>query len=136
MIRTIVRDLFFLRRPSEEAGPEDLSVGADLNDTLEANRSRCVGMAANMIGVNKRIIIVNVGPANLVMYNPIIVRKSRPFETEEGCLSLDGVRKTTRFREIEVEYLDAGWTKHRQKYTGWTAQIIQHEVDHLNGIII
>ena len=93
-------------------------------------------MAANMIGVKKRIIIVNMGLLNVVMYNPVIVKKDTPFETEEGCLSLEGVRKTTRYQNIEVEYLDSNWKKHRQQYSGWTAQIIQHEVDHLSGIII
>ena len=93
-------------------------------------------MAANMIGVKKRIIIVNVGMMNVVMYNPVIIKKNKPYETEEGCLSLTGVRKTTRYQNIELEYQDAGWKKHRQEYSGWTAQIIQHEVDHLNGIII
>ena len=136
MIRPIVRDIFFLGQKSEIATMQDLSVGQDLQDTLKANQDRCVGMAANMIGVKKRIIIVNIGIINLVMYNPVIVRKDGPFETEEGCLSLDGVRKTTRYQNIEVEYLDGSWKKHRQKYSGWTAQIIQHEVDHLNGIII
>ena len=136
MIKPIVRDIFFLGQKSEEANRQDLSVGQDLQDTLKANQERCVGMAANMIGVKKRIIIVNIGIINLVMYNPVIVRKDGPFETEEGCLSLDGVRKTTRYQNIEVEYLDGSWKKHRQKYSGWTAQIIQHEVDHLDGIII
>ena len=136
MIKPIVRDIFFLGQKSEEASRQDLSVGQDLQDTLKANQDRCVGMAANMIGVKKRIIIVNIGIINLVMYNPVIVRKDGPFETEEGCLSLDGVRKTTRYQNIEVEYLDGSWKKHRQKYSGWTAQIIQHEVDHLDGIII
>ena len=136
MIRPIVRDVFFLGQKSEAAAMQDLSVGQDLQDTLKANQDRCVGMAANMIGVKKRIIIVNIGIINLVMYNPVIVKKDGPFETEEGCLSLDGVRKTTRYQNIEVEYLDGSWKKHRQKYSGWTAQIIQHEVDHLNGIII
>ena len=136
MIRPIVRDIFFLGQKSEIATMQDLSVGQDLQDTLKANQDRCVGMAANMIGVKKRIIIVNIGIINLVMYNPVIVRKDGPFETEEGCLSLDGVRKTTRYQNIEVEYLDGSWKKHRQKYSGWTAQIIQHEVDHLDGIII
>ena len=93
-------------------------------------------MAANMIGVRKRIIIVNMGIMNVVMYNPVILRKDTPYETEEGCLSLEGVRKTTRYQNIEVEYMDAGRKKRRQKYSGWTAQIIQHEVDHLEGIII
>ena len=136
MIKPIVRDIFFLGQKSEEATRSDLSVGQDLQDTLKANQDRCVGMAANMIGVKKRIIIVNIGIINLVIYNPVIVRKDGPFETEEGCLSLDGVRKITRYQNIEVEYMDGSWKKHRQKYSGWTAQIIQHEVDHLNGIII
>ena len=136
MIKPIVRDIFFLGQKSEIATMQDLSVGQDLQDTLKANQDRCVGMAANMIGVKKRIIIVNIGIINLGMYNPVIVRKDGPFETEEGCLSLDGVRKTTRYQNIEVEYLDGSWKKHRQKYSGWTAQIIQHEVDHLDGIII
>ena len=136
MIKPIVRDVFFLGQKSEEAAKNDLFVGQDLQDTLKANQDRCVGMAANMIGVKKRIIIVNLGFINLVMYNPVILKKDSPFETEEGCLSLDGVRKTTRYQNIEVEYLDGSWKKHRQKYSGWTAQIIQHEVDHLNGIII
>ena len=136
MIRPIVRDIIFLGQRSEEATKQDLSVGQDLQDTLKANQDRCVGMAANMIAMKKRIIIVNMGFVNVVMYNPVIIKKDSPYETEEGCLSLDGVRKTTRYQNIEVEYLDSGWKKQRQKYSGWTAQIIQHEVDHLNGIII
>ena len=136
MIKPIVRDVFFLGQKSEPATKQDLSVGQDLQDTLTANRDRCVGMAANMIGVKKRIIIVNVGIMNLVMYNPMIVKKDTPYETEEGCLSLDGVRKTTRYQNIEVEYLDSGWKKHRDKFSGWTAQIIQHECAHLEGEII
>ena len=136
MVKQIVRDIFFLGQKSEEASKQDLSVGQDLQDTLKANEDRCVGMAANMIGVKKRIIIVNIGFVNIVMYNPVILKKDSPYETEEGCLSLDGVRKTTRYENIEVEYLDSSWKKHRQQYSGWTAQIIQHEVDHLNGIII
>ena len=136
MIKPIVRDIFFLGQKSEEANRQDLSVGQDLQDTLKANQERCVGMAANMIGVKKRIIIVHMGFMNVVMYNPVIVKKDTPYETEEGCLSLDGVRKATRYQNIEVEYLDSSWKKHRQKYSGWTAQIIQHEVDHLSGIII
>ena len=136
MIRPIVRDVFFLGQKSDPATKQDLSVGQDLRDTLTANRDRCVGMAANMIGVRKRIIIVNIGFMDLVMYNPVIVKKDTPYETEEGCLSLDGVRKTTRYRNIEVEYLDGSWKKHRQKFSGWTAQIVQHEADHLEGRII
>ena len=111
MIRPIVRDIFFLGQKSEIATMQDLSVGQDLQDTLKANQDRCVGMAANMIGVKKRIIIVNIGIINLVMYNPVIVKKDTPYETEEGCLSLEGVRKTTRYQNIEVEYLDGSWKK-------------------------
>ena len=136
MIRPIVRDVFFLGQKSDSSTKQDLSVGQDLMDTLIANQDRCVGMAANMIGVKKKIIIVNIGFMNVVMYNPVIVKKDTPYETEEGCLSLDGTRKTTRYQNIEVEFMDAGWKKHRQKYSGWTAQIIQHECDHLAGIII
>lgn len=136
MIRPIVKDVFFLGQKSDPAAKQDLSVGQDLMDTLKANQDHCVGMAANMIGVKKKIIIVNMGLMNVVMYNPVILKKDMPYETEEGCLSLTGTRKTTRYQNIEVEYLDAGWKKHRQKYSGWTAQIIQHEIDHLSGIII
>ena len=97
---------------------------------------RSTGRFDRNVGVKKRIIIVNIGFVNIVMYNPVILKKDSPFETEEGCLSLDGVRKTIRYENIEVEYLDSSWKRHRQQYSGWTAQIIQHEVDHLNGIII
>ena len=136
MIRPIVKDIFFLGQKSETATKQDLNVGQDLMDTLQANRERCVGMAANMIGIKKRIIIVSMGFLNVVMYNPVIVKKDSPYETEEGCLSLTGVRKTKRYENIEVEYYDSSWKKHRQKYSGWTAQSIQHECDHLEGIII
>ncbi|MEE1164749.1 MAG: peptide deformylase [Lachnospiraceae bacterium] len=136
MIRPIVKDVFFLGQKSEPATRQDLPVGQDLMDTLRANQDRCVGMAANMIGVRKKVIIVNMGIMNVVMYNPVIVKKDTPFETEEGCLSLTGVRRTTRYQNIEVEYLDGSWKKQRRKYSGWTAQIIQHECDHLEGIII
>jgi len=136
MIRPVVRDVFFLRQKSEPATQGDLSIGQDLRDALASNRDRCVGMAANMIGVKKRVIIVNMGPVDVVMYNPVITRKDSPFETEEGCLSLDGVRKTTRYQNITVEYRDDTWKKRQQNNTGWIAQIIQHEMDHLEGIII
>ena len=136
MIRPIIRDVFFLGQKAAPATKQDLSVGQDLQDTLKANQERCVGMAANMIGVKKKIIIVNAGLMNIVMYNPVILQKDTPYETEEGCLSLDGTRKTKRYQNIEIEYLDSSWKKHRQKYSGWTAQIIQHEIDHLDGIII
>lgn len=126
----------FLRRKAETATREDIQVGIDLQDTLRANREACVGMAANMIGVNKRVIIVNMGFVDVVMFNPVLIKKDTPYETEEGCLSLTGVRKTTRYENIEVEYLDMNWKKQRQKLSGWTAQICQHELDHLEGIII
>ena len=136
MIKPVVKDMFFLGQKSDPATKQDLSVGRDLQDTLVANQDRCVGMAANMIGVRKRIIIVNIGFMNLVLYNPVLLKKDTPYETEEGCLSLEGVRKTTRYQNIEVEYLDGSWKKHRQKFSGWTAQIILHEMDHLEGVII
>ena len=136
MIRPIVRDVFFLKQRSEPANQQDLAVGRDLRDTLAANRERCVGMAANMIGARKRVIIVSLGPMDLVMYNPVLVGKDSPYEAEEGCLSLDGVRKATRYRNIEVEYRDESWRSRRQRYSGWIAQIIQHEMDHLEGIVI
>ena len=136
MIKPIVKDVFFLAQKSEAATKQDCSVGQDLMDTLRANQDHCVGMAANMIGVKKKIIIVNMGIMNVVMYNPVIVKKDTPYETEEGCLSLTGIRKTTRYQNIEVEYYDSSWKKHRQNYSGWTAQIIQHECDHIEGIII
>jgi len=136
MVRPVVRDILFLGQKSEPAAAADDNVVQDLLDTLQANAEHCVGMAANMIGVKKNIIVVNMGFANIVMINPVIIRKSGAYEAEEGCLSLDGVRKTTRYQDIEVEYLDRQFKKQRQKYSGWTAQIIQHECDHLQGIII
>ena len=136
MVRAIMKDVLFLKQKADIATKEDLQIVIDLLDTLKANEEHCVGMAANMIGVAKRIIAVNVGFMNIAMINPYIVRKANPFETEEGCLSLLGVRKTTRYENIEVEYLDINFRKQKQKFTGWTAQIIQHEVDHCDGIII
>ena len=136
MIKPIVTDVFFLGQKSDQATKQDLPTGQDLQDTLQANRERCVGMAANMIAMKKRIIIVNMGFINVVMYNPVIVKKDTPYETEEGCLSLTGVRKTTRYQNIVVEYFDSSWKKKRQAYSGWTAQIIQHECNHLEEIII
>ena len=108
----------------------------DLRDTLAAYRDHCVGMAANMIGQKKRVIIVSLGLVDMVMINPEIIQKSQPYETEEGCLSLQGVRKTTRYRKIKVRYQDESFTEHTQEYEGHVAQIIQHECDHLEGIII
>ncbi len=136
MERPIMRNVMFLKQKSKPATAEDKSVGRDLLDTLSANRERCVGMAANMIGVKKNIIVVNIGFMNIVMYNPVIVHKDKEYETEEGCLSLEGKRKCKRFEEIEVEYQDSEFNSKKQKFSGWTAQIIQHECDHLQGIII
>jgi len=136
MIKPIMKDVLFLGQKSAPATKADIPIAQDLQDTLATNRDRCVGMAANMIGIKKRIIIVNLGVFNVVMFNPVIVKKEGSFETEEGCLSLTGVRKTTRYQNITVEYLDSSWKKHRQDYSGWTAQIIQHECDHLEGRII
>lgn len=136
MIRPIVRDVLFLGRRSEPATPRDQAVGQDLLDTLAAHRDGCVGMAANMIGVRRRVIAVNIGFTNVVMYNPVLLAKDGPYEAEEGCLSLDGTRGATRFQNIEIEYRDAAWKPRRQRFSGWIAQIIQHEMDHLEGIII
>ena len=136
MIQPIMKDVFFLQQKSEPATEADRQVIVDLLYTLRANAAGCVGMAANMIGVRKRIIAVNLGLMNLAMVNPEIVSKKRPYTAEEGCLSLVGVRKTTRYEEIEVAYLDQNFKPQKQKFTGWTAQFIQHEIDHCNGILI
>lgn len=138
MVQKICRDVFFLSQKSEEAAYDefDKKVAVDLIDTLVANRERCVGMAANMIGIRKNIIVVNVGLMNMIMYNPVITSKSGKYETEEGCLSLEGTRKTERYENIEVSYKDINFKPQKQKFSGWTAQIIQHEMDHLLGIII
>ena len=136
MVKQIVRDVFFLGQKSEPATKDDLQVGRDLQDTLHANRDRCVGMAANMIGVKKNIIIVNMGAVDIVMFNPVLVRGDGLYETEEGCLSLNGVRKKSRYQEIEVEYLDFNWKKQKIKLKDWSAQIAQHEIDHLSGRVI
>lgn len=136
MVKPIMRDLFFLRQRAEKATEADRQTAIDLLDTLKAHEDGCVGMAANMIGVNKAIIAVNMGFMNVAMFNPKIAKRNGKYEKEEGCLSLDGVRKCVRYQEIEVEYEDINFKRQRQKYSGWTAQIIQHECDHLNGIII
>ena len=136
MVREICRDEAFLAQKAEPATKDDLGTAQDLLDTLLAHKDGCVGMPANMIGVKKRIIIVNAGFRDIIMFNPVIVRKSGPYETEEGCLSLPGVRKTKRYQNIEIEYYDWDWKKQRQKFTGWPAQICQHEMDHLEGILI
>jgi len=137
MIRPIVTDIFSLNRKALPATKEDLGTARDLMDTLLANHDRCVGMAANMIGVNKRIIVISLGGFPLVMLNPVIIKRSKEtYEAEEGCLSLAGVRNTLRHETIEVSYQDMAFQTHRQTYSGFTAQIIQHEVDHCEGILI
>lgn len=136
MVKKIVRDPMFLQQKSEPATEADKQVIADLLDTLQDNRERCVGMAANMIGVKKRIIVVAAGPFSFPMINPVITKKSGKYETEESCLSLDGVRPCTRYKEIEVDYLDQSFKPKHGKYTDFTAQIIQHEIDHFDGILI
>ena len=120
-----MRDIFFLNQPSEPATETDRKTGMDLLDTLKAHEEECVGMAANMIGVRKNM-----------MYNPKIIKRSGVYETEEGCLSLAGVRKCMRYQEIEVQYQDINFKQQRQMYSGWIAQIIQHEIDHCCGILI
>ena len=136
MIKKITRDPMFLAQKSVDATEADKQVISDLLDTLRANLDHCVGMAANMIGVSKNSIVVAAGPFQFAMINPVIAKKTGAFQTEEGCLSLDGVRPCTRYKEIEVDYLDTNFKKQHGKYTGWTAQIIQHEIDHCNGIVI
>jgi N-formylmethionyl-tRNA deformylase len=136
MVRSIVKDVLFLSQKSEEATRENLPVVDDLLDTLKANAEHCVGLAANMIGIKKRIIVYSMGMIGVPMINPVIIKKSKPYEVEEGCLSLTGVRKTTRYESIEVDYLDRNYKKQRQTFSGWIAQIIQHEIDHCDGIVI
>ncbi|MCT1175420.1 peptide deformylase [Pediococcus pentosaceus] len=136
MIKSVIHDQQILSQTSIPATKQDLSVVMDLMDTLKANSERCVGMAANMIGVHKRIIVVTMGMMNVPMINPVILKKGNPYTTEEGCLSLTGERSTTRYDEIKVQYLDLEFKKHTQKFKEFTAQIVQHEVDHCDGIII
>ena len=136
MIKPIMKDVLFLAQKSEEATKDDLYIVDDLIDTLRANLDDCVGMAANMIGVKKRIIVFSVGEMIVPMINPIITDKKNSYETEKCCLSLTGFRKTNRYESIEVEYFDKEFKKQKGKFTGFVAQIIQHEIDHCNGIII
>ena len=136
MIRPIMKDPIFLAQKSLPATVPDLPVAQDLRDTLEAHREGCVGMAANMIGVNKRIIIFDDEGSATVMFNPEIIRCSGAYEAEEGCLSLPGTRRAKRYRSIKVQYQNERFETRLKTYTGWTAQIIQHEIDHLNGVLI
>ena len=136
MIKPIVKDPIFLAQKSAPATVMDLPVARDLRDTLLAHRDGCVGMAANMIGTAKRIIIFDDNGTTTVMFNPEIVKKSGPYEAEEGCLSLSGTRKTRRYRSIKVQYQNERFETRMKTYTGWTAQIIQHEIDHCCGVLI
>ena len=136
MVRPIMKDRFFLSQKSKPATKEDVSVAQDLLDTLAAHRDGCVGMAANMIGVAKRIIVFTHDGSDMVMFNPEIIKQTGPYETEEGCLSLTGVRSATRYRTITVRYQNAAFQSKQRTFHDWSAQIIQHEIDHCNGIII
>ena len=136
MIRNICKDELFLARKSELATPEDLPVAHDLLETLIAHQDGCVGMAANMIGGNKRIIAFDNIGAYMVMFNPVIVKKSAPYDAEEGCLSLTGTRKTKRYQTIKVQWQNEQFQTRIKTFSGWTAQIIQHEIDHCEGILI
>lgn len=136
MVREIMKDPLFLAQKSAPATPEDCGIAQDLLETLEAHREGCVGMAANMIGVKKRIIAFDNDGAYMVMFNPRIVKQSGAYEAEEGCLSLTGTRKTKRWKSIKVEYQNEQFQTRLKTFTGWTAQIIQHEIDHCEGVLI
>lgn len=136
MVKDIVKDPFFLGQKSTEATKDDIQTANDLVDTLRHNSQICVGMAANMIGVKKRIIVFDNGKMISVMFNPEIIEKSGEYETEESCLSLDGSRSTKRYEKITVKYQNNKFKYMTATFTGWTAQIIQHEIDHCNGILI
>lgn len=136
MIREIIRDPIFLAIPAQAATEADLPIAADLMDTLAAHREGCVGMAANMIGESKQIIAFLDGEQMMTMLNPRLLSKKDPYETEEGCLSLSGVRKTIRYQKIQVEYQNLKMQKKQRTFAGFTAQIIQHELDHCDGILI
>ena len=136
MIQEICKDERFLAQKAEPATPADLPIAQDLIDTLTAHKDGCVGMAANMIGVNKHIIIFDNEGAYQVMFNPVIVKQSGPYQTEEGCLSLTGRRPTKRWKSIKVQWQNETFQTRLKTFTGWTAEIIQHEIDHCDGILI
>ena len=136
MIREICRDETFLAQKAAPATADDLAMAQDLLDTLTAHKDGCVGMAANMIGVCKRIIAFDNEGTYMVMFNPVIVRQSGPYEAQEGCLSLTGVRKTKRFQTIKVQWQNEQFQTRLKTFTGWTAELIQHEIDHCKGILI
>ena len=137
MIKELIHDPIFLAGESENATKEDLQVAQDLLDTLKAHRESCVGMAANMIGVRKRIIVFDNEGTYMTMFNPEIIKKSGSYDTEEGCLSLlGGPRQCKRYQTIKVQWQTTEFKTRIRTFTGWTAQIIQHEVDHCNGVLI
>ena len=136
MIRDICTDEALLARRAEPATPDDLQTAADLLETLEHHRDGCVGMAANMIGVNKRIIAFDNEGESMVMFNPEIIKRSGPYRAEEGCLSLTGIRPARRWHSIKVRWQNEAFQVRLKTFTGWTAQIIQHEIDHCEGILI
>ena len=136
MIQPIMKDPIFLGGKSEPATQADLQIAQDLLDTLAAHREGCVGMAANMIGIRKRIIVFDNEGTDMVMFNPLILKKEGLYDTEEGCLSLPGIRPTKRWNKIKVQYQNAAFQTRIKTFSGWTAQIIQHEIDHCNGILI
>ena len=136
MICDICKDEAFLAQKAEAATPDDRGAAQDLLDTLRFHRAACVGMAANMIGINKRIIVFDNEGNDMLMFNPVIVKKSGPYEAEEGCLSLAGTRKTKRYQNIKVQWQNEAFQIRLKTFTGWTAEIIQHEIDHCDGIII
>ncbi len=136
MVREICRDETFLAQKAEPAAADDLGTARDLLDTLAAHRDGCVGMAANMIGVNKRIIVFDNGGEYMLMFNPVIIRQSGAYEAEEGCLSLSGTRRVKRFRTIKVQWQNEKFQTRLKTFTGWTAEIIQHEIDHCEGVLI
>jgi len=136
MVKEIVRDPVFLAIKSAQAESADITTAMDLLDTLKANSERCVGMAANMIGVSKRIIAINDEGTYYIMINPVILKKTARYTAEEGCLSLSGVRKTERYAVIRVSFTDEQGRVRQKSFTGFAAQIIQHEMDHCDGILI
>ena len=136
MIREICKDETFLSQKAEPATPEDLQTAADLLETLAHHKEGCVGMAANMIGVNKRIIAFDNEGSYMVMFNPEILKKAGPFQAQEGCLSLSGLRPVKRWKTIKVRCQNEKFQERVKTFTGWTAQIIQHEIDHCEGVII
>ena len=136
MVKDIIHDPIFLAQKSKPATAEDIQIADDLTDTLKANADRCVGMAANMIGVSKRIIVFDDDGKYTEMFNPEIISGREQFETEEGCLSLSGIRRTKRYKTIKVKWQNRMFQYRIKNFTGWTAQIIQHEIDHCNGVLI